>query len=100
MTEIRTSVNEAMVNEYTKNKLFSPSVLPVKILETKVNEPIYDKNINTLPLIYGRKSVTYANLNDNFYQITLYNLVYSIGQPSEVYGNTMYSTNLYKFLKK
>ena len=28
---------EAILNEYTKNKLFSPSVLPVKILETKVN---------------------------------------------------------------
>ena len=94
-TEIRTSVNQAMVNESTNKAFFSQSTLPVQILEAKVNEPIYVKDVKILPMINTRTSVTYENPTTNIIsQSNQVNQVYSIGEPSQVYGNTMYSANI------
>ena len=59
-TEFRTSVRGTLVNESRKKALVSHSTLPVKILETKVNKVIYDNNVKTLPLIYGKTNVSYG----------------------------------------
>ena len=94
-TEIRTSVNQAMVNESTNKAFFSQSTLPVQILEAKVNKPIYVKDVKILPMINTRTSVTYENPTTNIIsQSNQVNQVYSIGEPSQVYGNTMYSANI------
>ena len=60
-TEMRTSINKALVNEKTNQTLFTSRTLPVKILETKVNETIYDNKVNARPLIFGGNKVTYLN---------------------------------------
>ena len=60
--EIRTSVNKAMFNESTNKTLFSQTTLPVKVY-SKVNEVIFDKNVKTLPIIFGGKSVVYDKEN-------------------------------------
>ena len=94
-TEIRTSVNQAMVNESTNKALISQSTLPVQILEAKVNKPIYVKDVKILPMINTRTSVTYENPTTNIIsQSTQVNQVYNIGEQSQVYGNTMYSANI------
>ena len=73
-TEFRTSINRAMINESTNKTLFSQNTLPVKVLEAKINKPIIDSNVRTLPVIFGRKSITYENNGqssfdaNNFYQ--------------------------------
>ena len=73
-TEFRNSINRAIVNESTNKTLFSQKTLPVKVLEAKVNKPIIDSNVRTLPVIFGRKSITYDNNGqssfdtNNFYQ--------------------------------
>ena len=73
-TEFRTSINRAMFNESTNKTLFSEKTLPVKVLEAKINKPIIDSNVRTLPVIFGRKSITYENNGqsnfetNNFYQ--------------------------------
>ena len=73
-TEFRNSINRAIVNESTNKTLFSQNTLPVKVLEAKINKPIIDSNVRTLPVIYGRKSITFENNgqssfdNNNFYQ--------------------------------
>ena len=94
-TEIRTSVNQAMVNESTNKALISQSTLPVQILEAKVNKPIYVKDVKILPMINTRTSVTYENPTTHIIsQSTQVNQVYNIGEQSQVYGNTMYSANI------
>ena len=60
-TQIRNSVQEAVIRQSINNPLYSQNTLPVKILQEKVNAVIVDSNIKTLPLIYGGKKVTYAN---------------------------------------
>lgn len=101
--EIRTSVNKAMINESTKRILFSQTTLPVKVLEIKVKEPIIDSNIKTLPLIYGRKSISYGNSSEtnnyktnNIYQSEQLNQVHSLGEQgnNEWGGNVVYSASL------
>ena len=100
--EIRTSVNKAMINESTKKALFSQTTLPVKVLETTVKEPIIDSNVKTLPLIYGRKSITYGDSNqinnyniNNVYRSEQLNQVYTLeGQGNNGLGNIAYSTNV------
>ena len=64
-TEMRTSVNRALVNEKTNETLFTTSTLPVKVLETKVNETIYDNKVSARPLIFGGSRVTYVNQEDS-----------------------------------
>ena len=67
-TEFRTSVRGTLVNQSTKDTVFSQKTLPVKVLETKVNKAIIDSNVKTLPLIYGKTNVTYNNNLNNYYQ--------------------------------
>ena len=64
-TEMRTSVNRAVVNEKTNQTLFTTTTLPVKVLETKVNETIYDNKVSARPLIFGGSRVTYANQEES-----------------------------------
>ena len=58
-------VNKAVVNESTNKVLVQESTLPLKYLPEKVNKVIVDSNVGTLPLIIGRKSVTYSTGYDN-----------------------------------
>jgi hypothetical protein len=58
-------VNKAVVRESTNKVLVQESTLPLKYLPEKVNKVIVDTNVGTLPLIIGRKSVTYSTGNDN-----------------------------------
>ena len=53
-TEFRTSVRNSLVHESRKEAVVTHKTLPVKVLETKVNKVIYDNNVKTLPLIYGK----------------------------------------------
>ena len=62
-TEFRTSVRGTLVNESRKEALVSHLTLPVKVLETKINKTIYDNNVKTLPLIYGKTNVSYGGSN-------------------------------------
>ena len=64
-TQIRTSINRALVNETTKETLVTTRTLPVKVLEAKINKVIYDSNVSTLPVIYGGKRVTYASPSES-----------------------------------
>ena len=73
-TEFRTSVRNSLVHESRKEALVTHKTLPVKVLETKVNKVIYDNNVKTLPLIYGK-----TNVNN-----------YEGGQFSQGYENTAY----------
>ena len=52
-SEIHNSINRTMVNQSTNKPFFTTATLPVKVLEAKVNDVIYDKNVRTLPVIYG-----------------------------------------------
>ena len=64
-TEIRNSMQEAVIRQSTNKPLYSQNTLPVKILQEKVNAVIVDSNVKTLPLIYGGKKVTYANYDES-----------------------------------
>ena len=83
-TEIRTSINRALVNETTKDTVVTTETLPVKVLEAKINEVIYDNKVNTLPMLYAGKRVTYATpaesnayINNNYYQTVENNQEYN-----------------------
>ena len=83
-TEIRTSINRALVNETTKDTVVTTETLPVKVLEAKINEVIYDNKVNTLPILYAGKRVTYATpaesnayINNNYYQTVENNQEYN-----------------------
>ena len=52
-------VNKAVISESTNKVLVQENTLPLKYLPEKVNKVIVDNNVGTLPLIIGRKSVTY-----------------------------------------
>ena len=99
-TEFRNSINRAIVNQSTKETLFTKNTLPVKVLETKVNKVIFDNNIKTLPVIYGGKNVTYDNNNqqtsydiNNMYQTSPISQGYIYeSQQTNTYGNQFYST--------
>ena len=54
-------VNKALISESTNKVLVQENVLPLKYLPEKVNKVIVDSNVGTLPLIVGRKSITYDN---------------------------------------
>ena len=54
-------VNKALISESTNKVLVQENVLPLKYLPEKVNKVIVDNNVGTLPLIVGRKSITYDN---------------------------------------
>ena len=66
-TTTKTDVTEEQLIKQSISKAISTqSTLPT-IYKQKVNEVIYDKNIKTLPLIYGETKVTYLNNNDDIY---------------------------------
>ena len=66
-TTTKTDVTEEQLIKQSISKAISTqSTLPT-IYKQKVNEVIYDKNIKTLPLIYGETKVTYSNNNDDIY---------------------------------
>ena len=77
-------VNKAVVNESTNKVLVQESTLPLKYLPEKVNKVIVDSNVGTLPLIIGRKSVTYSTGFDNM------NTLMGMSQPSQ-YDPTSFS---------
>ena len=52
-------VNKALIQESTNKVVVQENVLPLKYLPEKINKVIVDNNIGTLPLIVGRKSITY-----------------------------------------
>ena len=58
-------VSKPVINERTSQVLVQESTLPMKYLPEKVNKVIVDNNVGTLPLIIGRKSVTYGTGFDN-----------------------------------
>ena len=90
-------VNKAVVNESTNKVLVQESTLPLKYLPEKVNKVIVDTNVGTLPLIIGRKSVTYStgydNMNDlmGISQASQYNPVSSSYQ---IPNNTNYQYSM------
>ena len=55
------NVNKALISESTNKVLVQENTLPLKYLPEKINKVIVDNNVGTLPLIIGRKSVTYSN---------------------------------------
>ena len=72
-------VNKALIQESTNKVVVQENVLPLKYLPEKINKVIIDNNIGTLPLIVGRKSITYetgtSDTNNAFgiSQVTQYN---------------------------
>ena len=59
-TEIRNSINDAVIRQSLNKPLISENTLPV-IRKEIVNKVIYDTNVKTLPVIYGGKKVTYLS---------------------------------------
>ena len=59
-TEIRNSIQDAVIRQSLNKPLIQENTLPV-IRQEKVNEVIYDTNVTTLPVIFGGKKVTYLN---------------------------------------
>ena len=57
-SNINTLKEEQLIRQSIKNELLTQSTLPV-IRREKINKIIYDKNIKTLPLIFGGTKVTY-----------------------------------------
>ena len=57
-----TSYTDALLTQSTNKAIIQESTLPLKYLPQKVNKVIYDNNINTLPLIYAGKKVTYFSM--------------------------------------
>ena len=69
-------VEENLVNINTNNErksinkeIVTRSTLP-PIYKEKINQVIYDKDVKTLPLIYGETKVTYSNNNNEIYTNT------------------------------
>ena len=59
-TEIRNSIQDAVIRQSLNKPLIQENTLPV-IRQEKVNEVIYDTNVTTLPVIFRGKKVTYLN---------------------------------------
>ena len=73
-TEIRNSIQEAVLRQSLNKPLYQENTLPV-IRQEKVNKVIYETNATYLPVIYGGKKVTYLSENEskNFDFSTLQN---------------------------
>ena len=89
-TKVQNTFSSAIVNNIVNKPLFSENTLPVKVLPEKVNEVIFDNNVQSLPLIYGGKKVVYQNYNDpnNLYQNTGFNQGFN-------YMHENYISNMY-----
>ena len=59
-TEIRNSIQEAVIRQSLNKPLYQEKTLPV-IRQEKVNKVIYETNATYLPMIYGGKKVTYLS---------------------------------------
>ena len=97
-TEFRNSINRAIVNESTKDTVYTKNTLPVKVLETKINKTIFDSNVKTLPVIFGGKNVTYDNNSqqanydiNTIYQSSPVTQGYTY-ETHQTYGNQYYSS--------
>ena len=87
-TEIRNSVNEAVIRQSLNKTLYSENVLPV-IRREKVNKVIYDSDVKTLPMIFGQKKVTYLSSTES----QNYNLPTTVQQ--EITGEN-YNSQVYQ----
>lgn len=63
-TKFQNTISSAIINKIVNKPLVSENTLPVKYLPEKVNEAIFDNNVESLPLIYGGKKVVYQNYNE------------------------------------
>ena len=63
-TEIRNSIQEAVIRQSLNKPLYQENTLPV-IRQEKVNKVIYETNATYLPVIYGGKKVTYLSENES-----------------------------------
>ena len=61
--EDRYSSEEALIRQSINKEISTQNILP-QIVQEKVNEVIYDKNIITLPVIYGKTKITYLKEGD------------------------------------
>ena len=57
--------NNNVINESINKVLMEENILPLKYLPEKVNKVIVDNNIGTLPLIIGRKILSYSTGYNN-----------------------------------
>ena len=55
INQFGSSYNTGMVNQTTKDVVYTTKTLPVKVMETKVNRVIVNNNVNTLPVVYGEE---------------------------------------------
>ena len=99
--EDRYSSEEALIRQSINKEISTQNILP-QIVQEKVNDVIYDKNVITLPVIYGETKVTYlkegdalnfdiTNLNEeqnnnNNNQISKKENYYEINQKQKDYG--------------
>jgi hypothetical protein len=95
------SSEEAIIRQSINKEITTHNILP-QIVQEKVNDVIYDKNVITLPVIYGETKVTYlkegdalnfdiTNLNEeqnnnNNNQISKKENYYEINQKQKDYG--------------
>ena len=63
-TTTNTNVTEEIIRKSINKEIATRSILP-PIYKEKINQVIYDKDVKTLPLIYGETKVTYSNNNNN-----------------------------------
>ena len=61
--EDRYSSEEALIRQSINKEISTQNILP-QIVQEKVNDVIYDKNIITLPVIYGKTKITYLKEGD------------------------------------
>ena len=91
-TQIHNSFTRAMMHEITNKPLFSENTLPVQILPEKVNKVIIDRNVSSLPVIYGGKQVTYANYDESN---NYFNNLYQNNQGNQGFSFGNYENNTY-----
>ena len=68
-TTTNTNVTEEIIRKSINKEIVTRSTLP-PIYKEKINQVIYDKDVKTLPLIYGETKVTYSNNNNEIYTNT------------------------------
>jgi len=61
-----TKVTEEIIGQSTNKEIITNSTLPT-IYKQTIRQVIYDKDVKTLPVIYGGTKVTYENNNANIY---------------------------------
>ena len=61
-----TNVAEEIIRRSINKQIVTNSTLPA-IYKQKINQVIYDKDVKTLPVIYGGTKVTYENNNNGIY---------------------------------